>query len=56
MSDNLPQLKKTIREQAHAARNALPDKDDLSRAICERLVGLPEYGRAHRDVLCGRPQ
>src|SRR4051812_23727112 len=35
--------KKAIREQAHAARNAQPDKDDVSRAICARLVALPEY-------------
>lgn len=38
--------KTTIREQAHAARNALADKDALSRTICDRLVGLPEYQRA----------
>lgn len=38
--------KKTIREQAHANRNALPDKDERSRLICERLVSLPEYQRA----------
>ena len=40
------QRKKTIREQAHANRNALPDKDERSRLICERLVALPEYQRA----------
>ena len=39
-------MKKAIREQAHAARNALPNKDDLSRLICDRLVGLPEYAAA----------
>ena len=45
MSDNLPQLKKTIREQAHAARNALPDKDELSRlfasgsSACRSMAG-----------------
>lgn len=38
--------KKAIREQAHANRNAQPDKDKLSKVICERLVGLPEYARA----------
>jgi len=46
MNDDPQQLKKTIREQAHAARNALPDKDELSRVICERLAALPEYARA----------
>ena len=40
------QRKKMIREQAHANRNALPDKDERSRLICERLVALPEYQRA----------
>jgi 5-formyltetrahydrofolate cyclo-ligase len=33
--------KKAIREQAHAARNAQPDKDALSSLICARLVDLP---------------
>ena len=46
MSDDPQQVKKAIREQAHAARNALPNKDELSRAVCERLVGLPEYTAA----------
>ncbi len=46
MNDNLRPLKKAIREQAHAARNALPNKDDLSRLICGRIVGLPEYAAA----------
>ncbi|HBI42702.1 MAG TPA: 5-formyltetrahydrofolate cyclo-ligase [Planctomycetales bacterium] len=47
MSDDPQQLKKAIREQAHAARNALPNKDELSRVICERLAAIPEYARAH---------
>ena len=47
MSDDLQQLKTSIREQAHAARNALLDKDERSRLICERLAALPEYTRAH---------
>ena len=47
MSDDPQQLKKAIREQAHAARNALPNKDELSAVICERLAALPEYVRAH---------
>lgn len=38
--------KKQIREQAHAARNALPNKDELSQTICERFVSLPEYAAA----------
>jgi 5-formyltetrahydrofolate cyclo-ligase len=43
MSDDFHEQKRAIREQAHAARNALEDKDGLSRHICERLVALPEY-------------
>ncbi len=46
MNDDLRPMKIAIREQAHAARNALPNKDDLSRQICGRLVGLLEYARA----------
>ena len=38
--------KKTIREQAHAARNAQPEKDETSKLICERLVALPAYQNA----------
>ncbi|MBX3444820.1 MAG: 5-formyltetrahydrofolate cyclo-ligase [Planctomyces sp.] len=40
------ELKKTIREQAHANRNALEDKDELSRLIVARVFALPEYQRA----------
>jgi 5-formyltetrahydrofolate cyclo-ligase len=46
MSDDLQERKKAIREQAHAARNALADKDGLSQFICERLVASPEYKSA----------
>jgi 5-formyltetrahydrofolate cyclo-ligase len=35
--------KKAIREQAHANRNAQPDKDELSRQICEKFLALPAY-------------
>ncbi|MFO0969645.1 MAG: 5-formyltetrahydrofolate cyclo-ligase [Gemmataceae bacterium] len=38
--------KKALREQAHANRNAQPDKEELSAAICARFMGLPEYQRA----------
>jgi 5-formyltetrahydrofolate cyclo-ligase len=38
--------KKQIREQAHAARNAQENKDELSRKICETFVALPEYAAA----------
>ncbi|HEV8060537.1 MAG TPA: 5-formyltetrahydrofolate cyclo-ligase [Gemmataceae bacterium] len=39
--------KKQLREQAHANRNAQPDKEDLSRLILERFVALPEYRAAN---------
>jgi len=42
--------KKQIREQAHANRNAQPDKDPLSQKICETFAGLPEY-QAARTVM-----
>jgi 5-formyltetrahydrofolate cyclo-ligase len=50
MSADVSELKKKIREEAHARRNAQPNKDELSRVICERLVALPEYQSA-RTVL-----
>jgi 5-formyltetrahydrofolate cyclo-ligase len=40
------QRKKEIREQAHANRKDQPDKEQLSRTICERFVALPEYAAA----------
>jgi len=53
MSDATTDLharKKAIREQAHANRNAQPDKDEVSKVICQKLVELPEY-RAARSVM-----
>src|SRR5262245_11595548 len=50
MSDTPPtdlaQQKQKIREQAHAARNALPDKDEVSRKIMARFLALPDYATA----------
>lgn len=42
--------KQRIREQAHAARRALENKDALSREVLARVFALPEYERA-RTVL-----
>ena len=39
-------LKKSIREQAHAARQAQPNKDEVSQAIVDRFMQLPEYQQA----------
>lgn len=40
------QQKQTLREQAHANRQAQENKDELSQQICETFVGLPEYETA----------
>lgn len=40
------ELKKTIREQAHAARQAQLDKDGVSQQIMARVMQLPEYEQA----------
>lgn len=48
--EDFREQKHRIREQAHASRNAQPGKDELSRAILTRFLGLPEYAAA-RTVL-----
>lgn len=45
MSD-FQEQKKALREQAHAARNALADKDALSKTIVDRFLALPAYAAA----------
>jgi len=40
------ELKRSIRQQSHANRNALAEKDELSRLIVARVFALPEYRRA----------
>ncbi len=45
-SDELRRLKRAIRMQAEAGRRAQPDKDELSRVICEKFAALPEYAAA----------
>ncbi len=44
--DALIAWKRRIRRQAEALRRAQPDKDALSRVICARFAGLPEYAAA----------
>jgi 5-formyltetrahydrofolate cyclo-ligase len=46
MSASLHDRKKALREQAHAARNAQANKDELSRVICDTFLALPEYAAA----------
>src|SRR3954467_13707535 len=48
--EQLREAKQKLREQAHANRNAQPDKDALSDAICATFLALPEYAAA-RTVL-----
>ena len=42
----LPTLKQQIREQAHANRNAQPDKEAISRRIVAQFMALPEFSAA----------
>lgn len=46
IAEHTAATKQQIREQAHAARRALENKDELSRRITERVMQLPEYARA----------
>lgn len=43
--------KREIREQGEAARRALPDKDELSRVICQRFASLSAYAAAPTVML-----
>jgi 5-formyltetrahydrofolate cyclo-ligase len=42
----LQELKKTIREQAHANRKAQENKEELSQAICEKFANLDSFANA----------
>jgi 5-formyltetrahydrofolate cyclo-ligase len=44
--DDFQERKQRIREQAHANRNKQENKDELSRAIVERFLALPDYAAA----------
>jgi len=46
-ADALRETKKKLRRQAYDARNAQEDKDEVSKAIIARFVGLPEYAAAN---------
>ena len=43
---DLIERKNTMRRQAYDARNAQPDKDEVSRAAIAQFVSLPEYQQA----------
>src|SRR5437868_13173879 len=42
----MQERKKVIREQARENRRQQENKEELSRAICEKFVSLPEYAAA----------
>ena len=42
----MPPNKSEIRQQAHAARRALTNRDEFSARILDRVFALPEYARA----------
>lgn len=42
----MQEKKKAIREQAHENRRQQENKEELSRAICEKFVALPAYAAA----------
>jgi 5-formyltetrahydrofolate cyclo-ligase len=46
-AEALGERKAKLRRQAYDARNAQANKDDVSNAILERFVGLPEYAAAN---------
>lgn len=46
LSASLKQQKELLRQQAHANRQALANKDELSEIICQRFAELPEYQAA----------
>src|SRR5205814_4761112 len=46
-ADALGGSKAKLRRQAYDARNAQENKDDVSKAIIARFVGLPEYAAAN---------
>jgi 5-formyltetrahydrofolate cyclo-ligase len=46
-AEALGERKAKLRRQAYDARNAQDNKDDVSKAIVERFIALPEYAAAH---------
>jgi 5-formyltetrahydrofolate cyclo-ligase len=46
-ADALGESKAKLRRQAYDARNAQENKDEVSKAIIARFVGLPEYAAAN---------
>jgi 5-formyltetrahydrofolate cyclo-ligase len=49
-AEPLVERKAKLRRQAYAARNAQEHKDDVSKAIVERFIALPEYAAANTTM------
>jgi 5-formyltetrahydrofolate cyclo-ligase len=45
--DSLAIRKNALRRIAHSARSNQPNKQDISRRVCDTLIELPEYRRSH---------
>ena len=46
-AEPLVERKAKLRRQAYEARNAQQNKDEVSKAIVDRFIGLPEYAAAN---------
>lgn len=46
LTASLKERKEALRQQAHANRQALANKDELSQIICQKFAELPEYAAA----------
>ena len=46
MASDIHERKTVLRKQAHANRRAQENKEELSRSICGKFMGLPEYDAA----------
>src|SRR5688572_15615177 len=49
--EKIMERKQAMRRQAYDARNAQPDKDEVSKIICDRFFALPEYTKAKTVML-----
>jgi 5-formyltetrahydrofolate cyclo-ligase len=49
-AEPLVERKAKLRRQAYVARNAQEHKDDVSKAIVERFIALPEYAAANTTM------
>jgi len=50
-ANHLRRIKREVRARGSAGRKSQPQKDELSRRICDRVAQLPEYAAAHAVML-----